>query len=305
MNGFRDFLNKTPEEKREWLKEALEPRNGYQGQTGQQLVFKGLLVCFRGIRPMILYLLLAPLLAYIGMVIRGFTGGTERFIQLSGNFYYVLAQVLMLYFFYRRAKKRGEKLNEAVGLQWKGARWKLGGYCAAFGAFLSLMLAALITLLPQFLTAGYTAQSTRMFQRTDLVLVLLSLSVLTPLLEEILLRGYLLNSLLTFFTDQQAIVISALFFAFFHVQPLWVLYTFFLGILMAKLAIQEDNILYSMLMHAGFNAPSVLNALILNFGAEKIFFGSKFLILIYGLLGAAGAYLMLQNIQREEELWRI
>lgn len=305
MTWIREFLNKTPKEKRKWLRDALEPRHGYQDQTWQQLVFRGLIVCFTAYRPMILYLLLAPFLAYIGMQIRHYTLGEDAFISASGNFYYVLAQICVLVYLYRSAKKKGMSLFEAVGLQIKGARWKLCGWCAAFGAFLSLMLSAIITLLPGLITAGYTADSARIFQRTDLLLVLLSLGIFTPVVEEILIRGYLLNGLLSFFTDQQAVLISAFIFAVFHVQPLWILYTFFLGILMAKLAIKEDNILYSMLMHAGFNFPSILNAVIQCCGAEKIFFGSHILILFYGLLGAAGAYLMLQNIQREEELWRI
>lgn len=305
MAWIREFLNKTPEEKRQWLKDVLEPRHGYQGQNWQQLVFRGLIVCFSAYRPMILYLLLAPLLAYIGMQLRHYTLGEESFLSASGNFYYVLAQICVLIYLYRSAKKKGVSLFESVGLQIRGARRKLGGCCVAFGMFLSLMLSSLITLLPGLLTAGYTADSARIFQRTDLVLVLLSLGFFTPVVEEILIRGYLLNGLLSFFTDQQAVVLSAFIFAVFHIQPIWILYTFFLGILMAKLAIKEDNILYSMLMHAGFNFPSILNAVIQSCGAEKIFFGSRILILFYGLLGAAGAYLMLQNIQREEESWRI
>ncbi len=305
MAWLREFLNMTRAEKRACIAKALEPRNGCQGRSRQQLVFQGLAVCFRAFEPLLVYLFIAPLLAGIGMTLRRYRLGEAAFMRVSGNFYYVLAQLLFLWYLRRRSRKRGENFFEAVGLHFRGIRPKLSLYCAAFGALLNLMLSAVVTLLPGALTAAYTESAGRVFEGTDLILVLLSLAVLTPMVEEILIRGYLLNSLLSFYTDGQAIVLSALIFGLCHVQPLWVLYTFFLGLLMAKLALKEDNILYSMLLHAGFNLPTILNALIQQMGAESIFFGSRFMILLYGLAGAAGALYMLLNIQREEELWRI
>lgn len=78
-------------------------------------------------------------------------------------------------------------------------------------------------------------------------------SLLNTLLEEILWRGLILPSVLTFSTKKQALILTALSFGLYHISlgfPLWACMLFAIGgFYMAGLALQEEGILASCIMH--------------------------------------------------------
>jgi membrane protease YdiL (CAAX protease family) len=156
-----------------------------------------------------------------------------------------------------------------------------------FGFASATAVSALLTLLPRFfLTLGYTAATQKMYMGRDLIFMLGTILFLAPVVEEIIFRGHMLNTLLEHLPEKTAVLVSSIIFALLHGSIIWILYAFLLGQILAKTSMKEDNIAYGVLLHIGFNATSVVNYFITDDPVKyEMFFGSKALIAVYGILG--------------------
>ena len=98
----------------------------------------------------------------------------------------------------------------------------------------------------------------KLFQMDASLLVLFAVIALAPgICEEILFRGFLVR-----FYEKQgmwfAILISALLFAVFHLDPFRLLPTFVLGILLGYLTLRSGSIVNAMLSHTINNGLALL-----------------------------------------------
>ena len=98
----------------------------------------------------------------------------------------------------------------------------------------------------------------RMISGMPLWATLLSVSVFAPFFEEWLCRGMILRGLLGKMKPAWAIVISALFFAFIHMNPWQALPAFLLGLLFGYVYYKTGSLKLTMLMHCVNNTFSVL-----------------------------------------------
>ncbi|MDO5408782.1 MAG: CPBP family intramembrane metalloprotease [Eubacteriales bacterium] len=276
--------------------------------TTQQKIWKGAGTVVKAVVPLFLYIAIPGVLMGIGSIVRSYQGSSEELAAESGNFYNFLSQVLILVFLYRRSRKQGRNFWEEttlyVGELSKQDR-SLCIRCALLGASVSLMLSALLTILPlpQRLMGTYETSSSIVFAGKDVILVLINMALLAPLAEEILFRGYMLNRLLTFFPERQAIWISAVIFALCHGNLLWMAYALAAGVFLAWISIRKDNILYPICIHAGFNLPAVLIAVIQVTGmGEAWIFKNHFLVFLYGLIGAAAGRLLYLDMKNRGDL---
>lgn len=87
-------------------------------------------------------------------------------------------------------------------------------------------------------------------------LSLLSMAILPPILEEISNRGILLSGY-RYLGKWQAALLSALLFAFLHMNPQQFLYTFAVGFLFGVLVERTDSLFASILPHCVINATTV------------------------------------------------
>ncbi len=265
----------------------------------EQKLWKGMQMLIWAVRPALLYLFLPPLLMSVGMALFG-GRSAGRVIADSGNFYYALGILLTLGLLYKRSRKNGGSLFEESGLELKRPDGRRIALLAATGLGLAVFFSAVITIIPfpGGLKESYRSSSDLLSSKTDLALAMISTVFLAPVAEEIVFRGYMLGRLLRWFTERQAILLSAVLFAVCHVSPIWVLYACLMGIMLAWVSIREDNTLYSIALHIGFNA-SVLPVSFMNGHPawERLFFGSRFRIALIG--GAALAMAV-----RAFEIWR-
>jgi hypothetical protein len=86
----------------------------------------------------------------------------------------------------------------------------------------------------------------------------LSLVVVAPLTEELLFRGLILRGLLARTSPRRAIVISALLFALFHLNPWQFPTAFFAGLLLGWAYFRTGSLVLCMAGHALNNALSLL-----------------------------------------------
>ncbi len=138
------------------------------------------------------------------------------------------------------------------------------GLLAAAGFGLAVFVSAVITVapFPQSLMESYRSSSAGLREGRDRLLAMATTLVLAPAAEEIVFRGYMLGRFLSWFTQRQAVFLSAAVFALCHVSLLWMIYACFMGLLLAWVSIREDNTVYSIALHIGFNSSIVLTCLI-------------------------------------------
>ena len=273
-----------------------------EGLSWQQKLWKGGGTVLYAVRPLALYLALPALLMCIGMLLPGRRDAQDMTAR-SGNFYYTLGIILTIWLLHKRSRKRGSSLLEDVTLEYKGVNLKKAALLLAMGLGGGWFFSAFLTVapLPRFLMAQYSSVSDGLRIGTDQLLALLSTVLLAPVAEELIFRGYMLNRLMRWFIPERAVLISSVLFALCHVSIIWMLYALFMGVMLARVAVKEDNIIYSMILHVGFNL-NVLPVWIINNnpGLRSVLFGNNWLIALYGAVAAAAAVWLYRRYRREE-----
>ena len=270
----------------------------------QQKIWKGTGVIIKSLFPLFLYIVIPGCLSVIGKFLRRFDGNTEAFLLESGNFYQMLGTVICFLILRKSAKKRGNTLIKETTLDTENFDRKLALLYLGLGFFSALSISALITVLPlpAFLKQSYTESASSIFQRTDLVLAVFNLLILAPVVEEMIFRGYMLNSLLSFFGEKAAVIISSGVFAACHVNLIWMIYAFAIGLILGRTAIKKDNILYGIVLHGGFNLFSAVNLVLLHTGlSEKLFFASRISVVLFGIVGILSVILIRRELEGREE----
>ena len=253
------------------------------GLSFQQKLWFGTQTVVSSLLPLLLYMVLPAFMMYVGMVVRHWDKGTAAFVNASGNFYYAVGIVLCFLLIRWKTIRGGENFKDAVSLYWDNLDCnKAAGY-VILGVSSSIFLSAVFTLLPFF--AGYKAMTENAFQRTDLILAMLSVLITAPICEEIIFRGLMLNRLLTGFSERTAVLLTSVIFAACHGNFVWMCYAFVMGWLLAFVSLKEDNIFYSIILHMAFNLWTVIQLLIRQSDKfQNFLFGSKLVIFGYGLL---------------------
>ncbi len=130
--------------------------------------------------------------------------------------------------------------------------------------FIAIPAALIVALVAQYINTvfpfpqDYLENMQKLFQMDASLLVLFAVIALAPgICEEILFRGFLVR----FYENKGiwfAILISALLFAVFHLDPFRLLPTFVLGILLGYLTLRSGSIVNAMLSHTINNGLALL-----------------------------------------------
>ena len=82
------------------------------------------------------------------------------------------------------------------------------------------------------------------------VFLLFTISILAPLTEELIFRGFLQKFLEESWKDvTKAILITSIFFAFIHMNPYWIIQIYFMGVLLGYLAWRTGSIIPGFILH--------------------------------------------------------
>lgn len=87
---------------------------------------------------------------------------------------------------------------------------------------------------------------------------LLVMALVPAVCEEFFFRGFLLTALKSYVSPRTAIVISAFFFAFYHVNPWFAPFFFILGLLFGWLYLKTNNLGMAVLAHFINNAYGIV-----------------------------------------------
>ncbi len=235
-------------------------RTANEPLTVQQIIYYVLRDLAYACGPMFSYIGITILCIIIGYPFSGMTNeGFAVYIAERSNMMIALGVVLTLHRLYRKSRKKGSTFFEDASLYHKGIDIKKILMSFFFGMGVALFLSALLTFMPKvWIFATYDQSVAKIYQRYDILLTILESAFLTPLVEEIIFRGYMLNRLLRRWADMPALIVTTVIFSIMHGTSVWIIYAFIMGYIIGKLSMIEGNILYGIFLHAGFNMPSVV-----------------------------------------------
>lgn len=141
--------------------------------------------------------------------------------------------------------------------------WGLGGYMVA------LPLVLIVSLLNQQIWQGQGGSNPILFlalkaqDQVALTIFFITASVMAPIFEEIMFRGFLLPSLTRYIPVWGSILLSAFLFAIAHLSLSEVLPLMTLGIILGFVYVKSKNLLAPMLLHSLWNSGTLLSLFIL------------------------------------------
>ena len=282
-----------------------EADRGPDDKTAEQMVFGAVVDFFHAVRPMITYVLCAMVCLAVGFLFLGSGDGFWAYTRRYGNFFTVLGTIWTFRRLSKKSKAGGSAFFEDASLYRTDLSWKKTVCALFFGIGMALFLSALLSLLPRIgPVKGYATHVGLAYQQWDVFLSMAASVLFTPLVEEIIFRGYMLNRLLTRWRETTAVIVTTVIFALMHGSLLWFIYAFCMGYILAKLSIREDNIFYGIFLHAGFNLPStVLWLIYVNVpGSEAALAADKLMISLLGIAGGLVALLMWQWYKKQRKV---
>jgi membrane protease YdiL (CAAX protease family) len=113
-------------------------------------------------------------------------------------------------------------------------------------------LGVLLPMSDELMLAGFRDQV------GGLWLALLAIAIVTPMLEEWIFRGALLELLVVVFAREVATIVGALLFAFMHLSPQTIVHHGLLGYLCGRVRIETGSLWPAIMCHVAYNAAVVL-----------------------------------------------
>ena len=133
---------------------------------------------------------------------------------------------------------------------------------------------------------------------------ILAIAVAGPVLEELLFRGAITKALLKQYDPAKAILISALLFGVFHINPAQILPAFLIGILLAWTYYKTGSLIPCILMHVLNNSLSVY--LSIKYpeaeNMDDLINGTPYLIVLFGsILLFIGIILTMNHLTSQKQ----
>jgi len=154
---------------------------------------------------------------------------------------FLMAGVL-LYMGYMRDKKQWEPVAPSVML------WTFVAGISAI--FITDTISSLADFLPDLLEDSFASIESSWAG-------VLAITIVGPVLEEMLFRGAITTELLKCYNPKYAIFLSALFFGIFHLNPAQILTAFLIGLLLAWLYYKTQSLWPGILVHIMNNSLAV------------------------------------------------
>ena len=229
-----------------------------------------------------------------------FGTATDAFSTMLG---YIIGSWLTVFLIRTYMYKTAGPLAKAVNFKPQEIKTQTFLLTAALGIGANLLLSSVFTLMqPLFPTlfGNYDEASSSVISSGCVVLNVIWTVAMAPVVEEIVFRGYLLNTLKRCLGTVAGAVVTSIIFGLVHGTALWMLYAMLMGLVLAWLAVRLDNLAYSAAFHIGFNLTALPSALIPpDSHTYEILYGSKINIVIIGVLGALISWATYSKIQNQ------
>lgn len=128
----------------------------------------------------------------------------------------------------------------------------------------------------------------------DFIISLTAVGVVGPVFEELLFRGLVFGELRKIATVRLAIVIQALIFGIYHINPVQGTYAFLIGLLLGYIYYRSSSIVAPMIVHVTINTSSVVAGRLLS-GVPYDGWGTPVAIAGLLLFILTGAFILLHR----------
>lgn len=148
-----------------------------------------------------------------------------------------------------------------------------------------------------------TQELAEMFAGSDLLSLLLAVGIIVPIFEELMFRGLIFNEMRRAMPPWLALVLSGVVFGVAHMNPIQIMYTIPMGILLAVLYYRTGSLWTPILVHIAWNICSVLFGLVIPHPTQEIFLlliGIGLSVLVYTAWQLMG-YRPAPDLQDEHE----
>lgn len=292
-------------QKREINTKKLLAEADFSEMSTQQKIWVVLKLIIYAGTPFLIYMITPAIVIAVGTVLlSGSTNNmSEHFSDTATNFYTFFGIIAALIYLAVNAKKRGSTISKDITISFENLNYRYLLYMFIFGFCASMTVSSLYSLIPDSIMAVYDSYALDLKGGYDLDLALLSVCLLDPIAEEIVFRGYMLNRMLPTVKEKASIWIVTIVFSLCHLSLFWIIYGLLLGWVLAKISIRHDNILYSIVIHIGFNFPTLLNFIIVN--NQKLndaLFGHKIMFVFYALIFGLCSYVLLCKYNEAENI---
>lgn len=196
---------------------------------------------------------------------------------------YLIIFGIWFYFMYCRKEKSDS---------WKQVL-KLSGLPCIIGAGIMIQLAmdVILTVAFAMFPALYESYEAVMNGLTgDSVFMVISVCLLAPIGEELIFRGLAMRTMQRAMPWQLALVLQALLFGVYHMNPVQGCYATLFGLCMGYLAYRYGSIIPAIILHIAINSSSYLISWLLSLPA----FENEVLFVVVGVISAILVFILLR-----------
>ena len=149
-----------------------------------------------------------------------------------------------------------KSLENAKNTGMNNSALKVEQYCKYFflGIILNLLVKSCLFLYEYYIL-GYSNQFN--FKIVSVYTVVM-IVIIVPLFEEWIFRKKIYSILIRTFKENTALIIQAAFFSVSHVGTIKCIFMFAFGILLGTVYKTKKSIIYSFLIHSGYNLMAIL-----------------------------------------------
>lgn len=165
---------------------------------------------------------------------------------------------IVLFIWYKKLNKNeGQVIKKRITI-------KDAGFIIVWGVGMVLFIKALLNCLFSILERYFprlTSEYESLMSYThegSVILLALSISIITPVLEELVFRGIILKKAIDLIPFCAANIVQAVLFGLIHLNIIQGMYAFFIGILFGYITKRYSSIFPTIILHFLFNAAAVL-----------------------------------------------
>ena len=178
-----------------------------------------------------------------------------EFMYLS-DILIALIQLIIFFVIYKLLVKRNDdELRTKLNLKDIGFSFAVGVGVSGL-SFIWITIAGKIPMFQAQLAA--MKEGNAMIGGGSLHGVLLSAVIAAPIVEEVIFRGVVLGSFRKVFPDWVSIIVSALIFGIYHMNPVAIVYASIMGIIAGIVYEKKQNLLFTIILHMANNLMGLL-----------------------------------------------
>lgn len=137
------------------------------------------------------------------------------------------------------------------------------------GIFCATFTNEIITLVSKLCNKGFSDRVEEIMSNSTPISLVLFVAIIGPVFEELIFRGLLLKKLRVY-GDKTAIIYTAIAFGLFHTNISQILFAAVIGLVLAYVVCNTNNIKYSIIIHIIINMMSSIATIISTAGLEIV-----------------------------------